>query len=476
MPIPDGEVELERPSSLWIGGTALLLGGAWALDLLVVRTHLLAPWKGEPALVPLYAFWSPAIGPRFIVFVAAALGLATITARAVDPFRCSRAAFVALLVAAGLILPFALYVGRQDPAQLGREFVYYQNDEIFYDARRIVDVPSFLAHYVELMPQLSLHGRHFPPGHALLLHAVGRAFGDGTLPAGILCLACFALAVAAAYVALGRLARESETVRDPAALAAASFSAERRARQGALLLLASPSMLDFACASMDAVFLLAATLAWIAGLGAFGERARAGDAILAGAALLAATLFSFSALPLGLAVLAYGAFRGRASLARTCVRFAWIAASYAACAVVLDVVTGFSIADCLFAAHHAARELIDRSAGRPAGEIWAELSFGNALAFSLGAGVALVSAALAAATSDVRRIPAWTLASLVTLGVMTFGGIYFLETERVWLFAIPWLAAIAVARRALAASRLRVLLAIGLAQALAMEALLHTLW
>ena len=98
------------------------------------------------------------------------------------------------------------------------------------------------------------------------------------------------------------------------------------------------------------------------------------------------------------------------------------------------------------------------------------------LAFALGAGLALVTAAGASLVSPRRARHPWSLAVLIALTVMSCAGIYFLETERIWLFALPWLAAVAVSERAFAPATFRLLLAVGLAQALAMEVLLFTLW
>lgn len=535
------ETSLEGPRPRFVALVALCLAAAWAFDGFVVRTHLLATWKGEPALVPLYAFFSPAWSARWIFFAAAAALFVRFAPRAIDPERCSRAGFLLVLLAVAVALPLALFVGRQDPSELGREFVYYQNDEFYYDARRIADAPGFLAHYVETMPELSLHGRHFPPGNALLLYTIGRVFGSGTLPAGIACLACFALAMVFVYFAIEEICRAnarsapraneiglpnandrstlndisapsdyatpngssrpgaSSTLNDistqgdkstpgdsssSAGLAGTSdtrVSVQRRARQGALLLLAAPSMLDFACTSMDAVFFFFAAAAWLAGLVAFRAEARARHAIGAGAALFVATFFSFSAIPLGLAIALYGVIAGRRDRRATILRLVWIALAFAACTGLVALLTGFSLVDCFAVARRGARELMDRSAGRPVSELWAELSFGNALAFLLGAGIALVAAAAMslcdAATNRGRsKLGAWDPSALASLLVMSCGGMYFLETERIWLFALPWLAAIAVSRRALATEAMKLLVAVGLAQTLAMEALLYTLW
>ena len=51
-----------------------------------------------------------------------------------------------------------------------------------------------------------------------------------------------------------------------------------------------------------------------------------------------------------------------------------------------------------------------------------------------------------------------------------------METERVWLFVLPWIALAAVTAGAFEARSLRLLLFAGLAQALAMEIGLFTLW
>lgn len=476
MPTPAEEPEPRRPGAILVALVGLALAGLWAFDAGLVRTRLLASWKDETALVPLYAFWAPLLRPQVLVFVAAAVAFVAWTRRACDPERTTRGAYMVALLAASVALPFALFLVRHDPSELGREFVYYQNDEFYFDARRIIGLGDFLEHYVELMPRLSLHGQHFPPGHATLLHLVSRIFGEGTLPAGLVCLCASALAIVFAYLALERLTGEAGDGRHSSESSGRATPNASPARQGTLLLLAAPSMLDFACTSMDAVFLLCATMAWWLGLAAFGPNGRARHAVATGVGLFVATFFSFSALPVGLALGVYGSIAGRADARRTLARLAWVGASYLGCAILLDLSTGFSISDCLSAARSGAHELMDRAAGRAVSQMWLELSFGNALAFALGTGLALVPAAAASLVS-MRRVPhPWSLAALLALSVMSCAGIYFLETERIWLFALPWLAAIAVAERPLAPATLRLLLALGLAQALAMEVLLFTLW
>jgi hypothetical protein len=248
-----------------------------------------------------------------------------------------------------------------------------------------------------------------------------------------------------------------------------------------LLLLAAPSLLDFSCASMDAVFLCLATGSWWLALVAFGsdaasERAHVIASIAAGVVLFVATFFSFSIVPVGLAVAIYAMLSHRSQPRRAIVRLACAGASYVATAIVLRLATGFSILDCLQTARANANALMTHAIGAPPSKLWPDLSFGNPLAFSLGAGAALVAAAFTGALADRRGAHPWTIAAVSTLAVMSLGGIYFLETERIWMFAMPWLAALAVARGTLSTSALRTVLAAGLLQALVMEALLFTLW
>ena len=63
-----------------------------------------------------------------------------------------------------------------------------------------------------------------------------------------------------------------------------------------------------------------------------------------------------------------------------------------------------------------------------------------------------------------------------TLAGMAAANLFTLETERIWLFTLPWIAALAVARGAWSDGALRSLLALAFAQALAFEVLLFTLW
>jgi hypothetical protein len=104
------------------------------------------------------------------------------------------------------------------------------------------------------------------------------------------------------------------------------------------------------------------------------------------------------------------------------------------------------------------------------------LAYGNAVAFAIGAGAPLLAACAARIRRDGLRNHAWKIAALATLAVLSFGPLHHLETERIWVYCIPWLAGIAVCDGPLDDASLRRVAGAALAQAFAMEVALFTLW
>lgn len=454
---------MEESGSLRVSPLVLIaceaaLAAGWLLDYAVLEPPFPVAFDGVAPLAPLYAFARPVLRFEAVAFALLALALLRASEALADPARVGKRAFAVALGAGALLLPLALFAVRQDLAELGQAFEIYPTDEFLHDARGIVSAGAFLQHYVERMPELSLHGSHFPPGHALLLYAVGRVFGFGALPAGIAVLVLFAAGALVCWTAF-----EERWPGKPA-------------RQAALLLLACPSFLDFACTSMDGAFLLFAALAWRAGLRALAPEGRAGQAVAAGVLLLVATCFSFSTIPLGLALFLYAALSGSGRPWQTALRLAWIGGAYALSALALFWATGLSLWKCLAAARENGMELMARAAGEDPRALTLQFWFGNPVAFAIGAGVALVPALVARIRERPLFAEPFTPSVLLALAAMSFGGIYFMETERVWLFALPWLALAAVSTGPFDRTSMRLLLAGGLAQALAMEIGLFTLW
>lgn len=457
-------------SGAWVAAVALV-AGLLALDRFVLHTQVLTSFRSLPAQSPLYAFWMPVLKPAALVFVALALIAISLAPAWCDPSRTTRLRFLATFVAASALLPLALFAVREDPRALGENLNLYRNEEFVHDAQKIplmrdaqgrTGVPVFLEHYVEAMPQLSLHGQHFPPGHALWAYAVQRVCGPSAAAQALAVLGAFVLAATVCFFALRVLLDEAA------------------ARQAALLCLCAPSMLDFACTSMDAVFLLWASLAWLAGVRALRAGASIALALATGALLGVAALASFAALFVGLALLVFAleSARRRCTPWKPTLRaLVSIGAGFALFLLLIWFATGFAWWDCVSHARASGLALMTRILHGPPSARWLELSLGNLGAFVLGSGLALVAALCAArAPAGESRASAWRTSSLVLLVVMSFGGLFFMETERIWLFALPWIAAAALTGSPLCPRALRTLLALALLQALSMEIALFTLW
>jgi hypothetical protein len=101
-------------------------------------------------------------------------------------------------------------------------------------------------------------------------------------------------------------------------------------------------------------------------------------------------------------------------------------------------------------------------------------SIGNALAFAIALGPALVGTLALLRRADVEARPralGWSAA--VAFIVACVGGIYLIETERIFLFFVPVIAVLAARVRE---APVRVTVVASAATALAFELALFTLW
>jgi hypothetical protein len=441
-----------------------VLVAAWGYDVFVLRTSHLAGRGKLLALTPLYTFWEPVWRTWALAFPAFAAWFAWSAPRLADPLRVSKARFAPQLFAWAIVLPFALFLVRQSPSEFGDLPRIFRYRDLIQDAERVQSVATFLRGYVELMPTLSLHGQHYPPGPAIWLHLWYGVFGQTPQVAGMSVLIAFGVGIVAVWGALREIA------------------SERAARQGALLTLAVPAVLDHACTSIDALFFAFAAGAWWCALRVFGARERAaagagsgaGMAMLLGVLLLLATLISFSGLPLGFAVLVYALLRWRANVVRLLI----VGGAFAASAVLLWAVSGFAIWECLHSARDHAERFMGPMIAGSSRATWAYRSYGNIVGYLIGAGVALCVGVAARIGAGGAARDRWAVAVAIALGVMTFANIYYMETERIWIFAMPWLAAIVVGGSSggLEDASMRRLVAAGALQAVMMECLLFTFW
>jgi hypothetical protein len=460
-PRGSGHLPLDARALLpWIVGTAVVFLVLVAFDQLVLHVPVLTSFDGRAPLLPLYAFWMPEYRTPAVIFIVLALAIAAIVPRLLDQ-RTSDARFGAGLLTAAVALPVALFLIRENLDRLGSQFLIYPGEEYFDDARRTIDLAGFWRHYAELAPYLSLHGRVHPPGFASLLFLVGRVAGPSPFAAGVAVLLIFAVGILLAW-------RAFATVVD-----------QRAARIATLLLLATPSLLDFSCTSMDAVFFTAACLAL---LGAFTALSNGGcrwHAVLTGVAFYLAALFSFSAVPLGLFVLVYGIAlwwhrRDRLILLQLCLTLASFMVAY----FLFRLATGFDLWESFEVARQQHYQIMDTVLLQRVGAVYVPTTFGNVAALLIGTGLAIVSLFARGAIPALRtsRTMPLVMATTLTLAVMCAGGLLTMETERILMFAMPWLAVSTVGELELSDSAVMLLLGAGWVQAFTMEVLLFTLW
>ena len=313
-------------------------------------------------------------------------------------------------------------------------------------------VRFFLDRFAELVPALPVHSAGHPPGLLLVI----KALGITTAPR----LAALCIAAAASLAPLTYLAARRRLP-------------EQRARAAALLVAFSPVAAVIGVSSADAIY---AALGLIAAIGLLARGvnhlgsdmatlrgSRRWRAPVAGAAALAmASFFSWALVAVGgLAVLVELRARG---LRRAAALAALCATSVAAFYAALYAATGFDPIGTIGATHHVYDAGIASIRPYP---FWLP---GSPVAFGVAIGL---PTALYALRALARADPiALALAAIVVAAALL--GLTEAETERIWLFLLPF-AALAAAT-ALPLHRIRLIVAALAAQALATELLFVTAW
>lgn len=394
---------------------------------------------GTP-LPPFFAFWAPQVD-------AAALW-------AVPTLGVALAASIALLRAPGGPLPFL--IGVLALALLARLALAATRDGVpgWYSvfgldpeggneylpalpALESLGLGPFLDRFAELSPTLPIHPSAHPPGTLLLLDALSI---DGPRGVAALVIVVGVLSVPMTY-ALGRLAGLDQW----------------RARAAAVLLALSPASLLYGVASTDAMF---ATLG-LAALCLLLSRSLA--ARFGGALLLAVgSFFSWALLAVGAAAAVVLLQRDGvgAALRMSLLAGAVLLGFYAA----LHAAAGFDPIGTVRAASEAYD--LGISNARP----YLYWLFGSPVAFFVALGLPI--SWYAARSLGAAGQLAVALAAIVVVSVLL--GVTKAETERIWLFMAP-LATVAAAS-VLPRERLPLIAGLLVAQALASELLLDTVW
>lgn len=395
-------------------------------------------WLGT-SYPPFFAFWLPRVSV-WVLPAVLALGAGVAGAPALVR-RASLGWFGAGILALGLGERLLLAAARVGPHAWVAPISTQDSaaNEYLYGLPAVhgLGVTTFLDRFAQLDTTLPLHATAHPPGLLVSFELLGLRTPS---------------AVAAFFVLGGALATPLVY------LVGRRLVADETARVAALLFCLSPSALLFGATSADALFV---TLALAAALALLAE-SRAWRVAGALVLLPLAAFFSYSLLAVGaVVVLAVGWRDGpRTALALAVMCAAGLVVAYST----LFAATGFDPFGALAAANEAYRGGIDPA--RP----YLFWLFGSPVAWLVSLGLPIAWCALRAL--ERRDLVARALA--VTVVVASVLGFAKAETERIWLFLVPF--ACLAAASVLPRHRLSLVLGLLAAQALAVELLLFTIW
>jgi hypothetical protein len=411
---------------------------AWVAAAVAVATVVVGSVSDTPLGVrhpPFVGKIAPHADPLIVVSLACFAGAALAAPRLLT---LRPATFALATFALTLVLRLALAAGGG-----GRGGAGIAASWKVFDATRSYEAPNeylpalgalhwgprfFLDRFAETVPALPVHAAGHPPGLLLTLDALGIESPGGM---AALCIGVGALSAPLTY------------------LAARTVLEEPRARIATLLLAFAPGALLFGATSADAVYLTLGVLAaWL-----LIARPVAGAVALA-----VASFFAWSLLAVGAwAAIVTLRRQGRRAAAMLC---GLCAAALAAFYALMYAATGFDVVGTLQATADVYRAGV--AASRP---YWYWL-FGSPTAFLLVLGLPIAWYALRAARHTLG------IAILAVLAFAAVMGFTKAETERIWLFFVPFVCMAAATREI----PLRPVLAALAVQALAWEFLWDTIW
>jgi hypothetical protein len=381
---------------------------------------------------PFVVGWAPRLHPLAGV---ALIALAAGPVLATRLLRLPPGAFAAAVWALALALGLSLNAARLGISGWSAVFDLRRGGEAVNEYLPGLPVLSYgvgfyLDRFAELVPSQPVNVAGHPPGPLLLVHALGIRSAGGL---AALCIGAGSLTAPLTY-ALGR-----------------ALLPERSARVAALLVVFSPVVLLEGVTSFDYVFAALGTGA----AALLVARRRAGPPALA-----VASLFSW-------ALLAVAAWSAVVVARREGLRAAAVLCAACALAVIalnLALAAGWGY-DPVGTLRATAFVYGNSVASHRPDAYWL---FGSVVAWGVMLGVPIGAAAVRGLAR--RETTAIALAAVVL--VATAGGFTKGETERIWLFFVPF-AAVAAAP---GIGRLRLTLALLAAQALVVQALFATIW
>lgn len=449
-------MEDQRRAAIRLSLACLALAGLFAAYHFVLRGEMLEtglqlgavrPGRTVYRIVPLYIYWHPHVKLMLLVGVGVVAAFLVWFGRVAWLRRRSAPAIVAALmiwqiaIACGVAMIDPPARLRSEPKsaikrpwqKLWEPYAIHHASEYLTAVARIETPRQFLHDYARLMPELPLHCRHHPPGGPLFLWLVGQVFGAGVMPASLATIAVASLAVPAVYLLARDVLDEA-----PARLAAAFY-------------MLAPNVVCYSATCMDAVFNV--PMVWSIYFLWMLRRRPVYYGIAAGAAASLAAFMTFSASFLALwavVLLALTALADRPHLANTAVGLAMAAATSLLVYAGLYAFLGYDPWAVLQEAF-AGQDRIMAGHGHSSLRQSLHFSLANLTAFLFCSGLPLTILGTKQIIAEGRGAAAspgrWLLVSFAAaLAILDLAPLYTLETERIWIFMVPFLAIDAVAQ------------------------------
>ena len=391
-----------------------------------LRLGAVRPGKKVYRIVPLYIYWRPRLKTGVLIAAAVLGGFVWWLRRGPRPSGCLQ--FVVALMTWHVAIAVSVALIDGGPQKLWDPYTVHRRSDYIGAVEAIHTPRAFLYDYRRLMPDLALHCRTHPPGGPLLLWAIAQLFGRGAFAASMVTILLSSLAAPAVYLLARDLLDEV-----PARLAAGFF-------------VLAPSVACYSATCMDAVFMV--PLVWSFFFVWHGSNGRPLVwGVAGGVSGWVAAMMTFStsfvalwALVLLMVTLFFDRPRRRGMLLM-------LATAVATSVICFGLLYAWSGYDPLAVLRQAFVNQDEEMQGRGHSSLRQSLHFAvtNLIAFLFCAGL---PAALGWLRQSAREIKPSTATAarwpLVSFGVAFFlfdvAPLYTIETERLWMFLVGFLA------------------------------------
>lgn len=367
---------------------------------------------------PIYALLSPKIKFYPAVFASVALFLVFIKYYK-KLLKIDLKFFLAVLVVFSVIFSLSIALIRDGAFGLYESFLRSTLD-YYPDAMKIgeIGLPSFLRNYDQIQPTLAMHGAGHPPGYALIHYFFIQLFNNNLI----------ALAVGIAFLGAMTLV--------PVYFLARRFD-ENSARLATIIFSFAPAFVIFSATCIDVVFLTASGFLFWSLFSSRGYLHWMRSATLY-AIVVFMQFMAFLFLPI---VALYSFLKNNRDFKKTAVELAVFTLTFCGIYLLMKIFTGFD----LYKSFQTARRLVDLHVMSNYTSIKSFIGF---ILLSIPPFfVYLAGPLLLAYIKKIKERPIFQsdtpekiffILGLAFLPVLLLAGIFQAETERLWLFLLPF--------------------------------------